>query len=554
MTRNQFVTLAIAVFLACSGGLLWADVTLSKLFGDGMVLQRDKPVPVWGWAEPGEAVNVIFAGQTQRAVADGAGKWRVALDPLKASKTGTDLTVKGAGTNTVSIRDVLVGEVWLCSGQSNMEMPMGQVPDLEPEAAAATNLLIRHRKIENRESPILLEDVPGGSWVACVQPNTFKKATATGYYFARELARELDVPVGLINCSWGGTPIETWTAPAGFEAVAELKDIIPKYEVWDSKTELGQKAYGEYLPKFREWLNGAEKALAARQPIPPPPARFPPPAGNFPALPTRLFNSMIHPLMPCAIRGVIWYQGESNGGEGLSYVHKTRALVGGWRQLWKQGDFPFYWVQLPAYGKSDPNPPAGGNAGDGWAHTREAQRRALAAITNTGMAVLIDLGEADNLHPKNKQDVGLRLARWALAKDYGKPMVHSGPLYRSFEVEGNRIRVHFDQVGRGLMIGSKAGLDPVVEVKNGKLARFAVAGEVETAAKEGGPSVKKRVWHWADAVIDDDTVVVSCQEVPQPVAVRYAYANNPEGANLYNKEGLPASPFRTDEWDPVTGK
>jgi sialate O-acetylesterase len=229
---------------------------------------------------------------------------------------------------------------------------------------------------------------------------------------------------------------------------------------------------------------------------------------------------------------MLWYQGESNGNEGASYLYKLRVLIGGWRKLWGQGDFPLYVVQLPNFQQANDNP-AGG---DGWAKIREAQLKAL-AIPNTGVIITIDVGEPGNIHPKNKFDVGERLARWAVAKDYGKKdLVYSGPLYKGMKVEGNKVRISFDHVGSGLMVGKKEGRRPTEEVKDGQLKRFAVAGA-------------DKKWVWADAVIEKDTVVVSSPDVPNPVAVRYAFSGNPEGCNLYNKEGLPASPFRTDDWE-----
>jgi sialate O-acetylesterase len=532
MKWNRFRWIAAAVLFAASAMRVSADVTVARIFGDDMILQRDRPVPVWGWADPGETATVAIAGQEKSAVAGENGKWMVKLDPMKASKAPAVLKV--SGKNGITFKNVLVGEVWLCSGQSNMEVTLGQLPEFNGEIAAATNVVIRHRDIPNVESPTPLDDVAAGPWVVCASVQSVGRVTAVGYFFARELARELDVPVGLINSSSGWMPVESWIAPAGFEAVAELKYLIPQYQIWDVNTELGQKAYGDYFARCNAWLERAEKAFAGKQPVPLAPAHFPSWADPFTPMPTRIFNGMIHPLIPYALRGALWYEGVTHRDEGASYLHKTKALVGGWRQIWGQGDFPFYFVQMPAFGKSDPNRPAGG---DGFAPLREAQRRALAAIPNTGMAVLIDGDEPQNRHPKNKREEGARLARWALAKDYGKPLVHSGPLYRSSAVEGQTIRLSFDSVGSGLMVGRKAGREPVVEAKGGKLTWFAIAGEVN----------EKTVWHWAQAVIEGDIVVVSSERVTRPVAVRYAYAGNPEGANLYNKEGLPASPFRTDE-------
>jgi len=457
-----------------------AEVRLPSQFGTGMVLQQGEPVPVWGWADAGAKVSVAFASQEKSATAGQDGKWTVTLDALKASTTPGTMTVT-AGDDEVKLEDVLVGEVWICSGQSNMEWTVGgcNSPD---DVAAADYPLVRQIKVPHKPSAEPLDNFQG-SWVVC-SPQTVPGFTAVGYFFARELHKELGVPIGLVNSSWGGTRVEPWTPPCGFAAVPELKEMAEK--TYDAKNH---------------------------------------------QQPTVLYNGMIAPLVPLAIRGAIWYQGESNGGEGVSYYHKKQALIGGWRQLFGQGDFPFYFVQLADFQQPNDNP----QGGDGWARLREAQLNTL-KIPNTGMAVIIDIGEAGNIHPKNKQDVGRRLALWALAKDYGKKdLVYSGPLYKGMKVEGDKIRVSFDHVGSGLMVGKKEGREPVQEVKDGELRRFAIAGADQQ-------------WHWAKAVIDGDTVVVSCPEVKEPVAVRYAFSMNPEGCNLYNKEGLPASPFRTDEW------
>jgi sialate O-acetylesterase len=299
---------------------------------------------------------------------------------------------------------------------------------------------------------------------------------------------------------------------------------------WNPATEVGQEAYRQYLAKLKEWIPAAEAAVAAKQ-VPPPAPKSPTP-GLSNTTPTLLFNAMIAPVIPYAIRGALWYQGESNGDEGLTYLHKMKALIGGWRGLWGEGDFPFYYVQLAPYLRPDPDKPAGG---DGWARLREAQLQAL-AIPNTGMSVTMDLSDAeDNIHPKDKQDVGQRLALWALARTYGRDLAFSGPLYKGEIITGNKVRISFDHADGGLIVGGKNGLEPVKEAKGGKLKWFAIAGQ-------------DRVWYWADAVIDGQTVVVSSDKVRVPVAVRYAFAMNPEGANLYNKAGLPASPFRTDDW------
>ena len=368
-------------------------------------------------------------------------------------------------------------------------------------------------------------------WIACTT-EAVADFSAAGYFFAQRIAKELDLPVGLIYDNWGGTAIEPWIPAEGYRLEAsepQVGEISRRVDSWNPATEIGRAACGQYLARLREWLPRAEVALAAKQA--PPSAPPAPGPGSDEWAPTLLFNAMIAPVVPYAIRGALWYQGESNGEEGLTYLLKMKALIGGWRLLWGEGDFPFYYVQLANWMRSDPAKPAGG---DGWAWLREAQFQAL-AVPNTGMAVAIDIGEVEDIHPKDKQDVGQRLALWALARTYGKNIEFSGPLYKSRAIQGDKVRIVFDHAGGGLIVGEKNGLAPTKEVRGGKLKWFAIAG-------------KDKVWHWADAVIDGQSVVVSSDKVAAPVAVRYAFTMNPEGANLYNKEGLPASPFRTDDW------
>lgn len=502
---------------------------LPGFFSDNMVLQRDMPVPVWGWADPAEAVTVAFGGQTVEATADDAGTWLVRLAPMPASAEARELSVRStaAETDGMLLEGVVVGDVWLCSGQSNMEWALGRVKNAGAEIAAADYPLIRHAKIQHATADIPAADV-ASQWLVC-SPESARGFTAVGYIFARKLHRELGVPIGLIGSNWGGTKIEPWTPPEGFRAVPELADITRRIDATLLSTAEGKAAYAKVLTEVRAWLTKAEAAIEQGTPVAPLPAL--PSVGTSQQDPTRIYNAMIHPLIPYAIRGAIWYQGESNGSEGISYYHKKRALIEGWRTLWNQGDFPFYFVQLANFGQPN-DTPAGG---DGYSGVREAQRRCL-TIPRTGMAVIIDIGEAGNIHPTNKQDVGLRLALWALANEYGRhDLVFSGPLYREHTIEADKIRIAFEQVGTGLMVGKKEGLAPAAEVPDGALARFAIAGA-------------DRQWSWADAIIEGDTVVVSSPAVPNPVAVRYAFSHNPAGCNLYNREGLPASPFRTDDW------
>ena len=475
-----FLTLLTVAFTAS------ADVTLPPVLGSGMVLQRDLPVPVWGWADAGEKVSVTFAGQTKTTKAGDDGKWMVKLDPLKANRKAASLTV--TGNNKISLDNVLVGEVWICSGQSNMEWALRSSMNAKEEVAAADHPQIRLFNVPGHTTSPLPKEKGAGSWQVC-NPKSATGFSAVGYFFGRRLQKDLDVPVGLVGSNWGGTRIEPWTTLAGFESVPELSKIADQVKNYKADTKVGGRS------------------------------------------PSAIYNSMVHPLAPFAMRGGIWYQGESNGGEGVTYYHKKHALVNGWRKVFQNKDLAFYWVQLANFRQENENP-AGG---DGWAKIREAQTQAL-DIPGTGMAVITDIGAANDIHPRNKQDVGWRLAQWALHQTYGKKnVVPAGPLFKSQKVEGDSIRLSFNYVGKGLMVGKKTGLEPTMEVKAGKLSHFAIAGE-------------DKKWFWAEATIDGETVVVKSSDVPKPVAVRYGYTMNPAKANLYNKEGIPASPFRTDSW------
>lgn len=468
-----------------------ADVRVTNLFTDHMVLQRDIPCPVWGLADAGETVTVKLGDAQGSATAGADGKWMVKLPPLKMNASGQDLVI--TGKNTLTIKDVLTGDVWLCSGQSNMEWNLGSCNAGE-DIAAASLPAIRRIKFPHVSLSKPTTDVPG-KWETCT-PQSAGGFTAVGFYFARRVQKETGVPIGLLDDSWGGTRIEPWAPLVGFEQEPSLSGIVEAVKKRDAEAAGSPE----------------NKPLDPTQPV-------------------ALYNGMINPVVPYGIKGALWYQGESNGGEGDEYYHKTRALVNGWRNVWAQGDFPFYFVQLANFNK-DEKTPAGA---DGWARLRMAQTKSL-QIPRTGMAVIIDIGEAGDIHPKNKFDVGERLALWALHHDYGKKdVVFSGPLFKEAKVDGAKIRVSFDHAASGLIVGKKDGRNPVTAVADGKLARFAIAGE-------------DKKWVWADAVIEGSSVVVSSPEVPKPVAVRYAYSMNPEGANLYNKEGLPASPFRSDDW------
>ncbi len=523
---GRVLSCVVALGCAAPSALLWAAAPATP-FTSGAVLQRDVPVPVWGTGEPGEQVTVRFAGQEKSATTDDTGRWAVTLEAMPMSAEGRSLEVVGQKSGSTTSQEVLVGEVWLCSGQSNMEWKVGRAMNAAEEIKQADFPLLRQMDVPNVNSGLPLSTVQS-SWQVC-SPQTAGSFTAVGYFFAREIHQRIGVPVGLIAAEWGGTAIEPWIAPEGFRAVPELTDFAHQLDAWSVDTPAGAAAWNQYFEQLQRWQTQARQAVASKN--------YPPPPPNYPQQPTggrqpcRLYNGMIRPLVPLAMRGVIWYQGESNGDEGVTYLHKKQALVRGWRTVFAQPDLAFYWVQLANFKQSDPETPW---VGDGWARLREAQLHAL-TLPHTGMAVIIDIGQANDIHPPNKQDVGKRLSLWALAQDYGQTLVKSGPLYRSHTVEASTIRVAFDFADSGLMVGLKQGLEPVKEVADASLSWFAIAGE-------------DQVWKKATAVIDGNTVVVSSPDVPRPVAVRYGFAMNPQGCNLYNKAGLPASPFRTDKW------
>ncbi|MHB0935880.1 MAG: sialate O-acetylesterase [Armatimonadota bacterium] len=626
---------------------------LASLFCDHAVLQRDLPITVWGWAEPGETVTVSLAGNQAAAKAGADGAWRVTLPALPA---GGPYEMTVAGRETIVLRDLLIGEVWVCSGQSNMQMTLNTVQEGEEEVAASDYPDIRLLTVPNIPAMAPKADIEA-EWKVC-SPKTSGPFSAVGYFFGRKLHQELGVPVGLINTSWGGTVAEAWTSREGLHSEPELQriaDLLNGLDPTDAGAVIYQQAMqawndannrkdtenlgfprgwadpatpdadwgGMMLPAYWKvhglqmngvvwfrlevdvpaaWagqdltlslgtidkadatyfnnvkvggvsLEDREDAYNVRRIYTVPgalvragrnlvavrifshvwaggmigkpeelylacgeesiplagewryrveadfgdftgPTAMPLGEGN-PNTPTVLFNGMIHPLLPFGIRGAIWYQGESNAARGKEYQTLFPTMITDWRKHWGQGDFPFYFVQLANF-------QAGTDTGfdSQWAELREAQTMTL-ALPNTGMAVIIDVGESTDIHPKNKQDVGLRLALNALAKTYGRDMVCSGPMFREARVEGKAIRLFFEYAEGGL-------------VSKGELSGFAIAGADRQFTK-------------ADAVIDGETVVVSSPAVPAPVAVRYGWAEDPI-CTLYNQAGLPMSPFRTDDW------
>jgi len=511
------------VVAASLGLLIWwvspvlSDVRLPSVVGSEMVLQRDMPVPIWGWADPGESVTVKLADHQVSTKTDDYGKWMV---KLPAMESGGPHKITISGKNSIELTNILVGEVWLCSGQSNMEMGVAMCANSKEEVAAANYPAIRLYMVPNEPSGVPVSD-RDGSWKVC-SPETIAQDgwggfTAAGYYFGRELHKQLNVPVGLIQSDWGGTRIEPWTPPVGFELVESLEPISK--EIIQANEQYRKGVEGK-LDEMNRWVKAAKKALANDSKLPQPMVwpMHPLYPGGHPDRPTALYNGMIHPVVPFAIRGAIWYQGESNAGDGMGYYEKMKALIGGWRKVWGQGDFPFYYVQLAPfrYGQAD--------APERLPRLWEAQVAAL-SIPNTGMAVITDtVDNLQDIHPINKQDVGKRLALWALAKTYQcKDLVYSGPIYKSMTVEGQKVRVRFDYVGSGL-----------TSLDGKELDWFEIAGSDKKFVK-------------AQAEIDGDTVVVHSEQVIAPVAVRFGWDEMAQ-PNLINKEKLPASPFRTDRW------
>ena len=483
-----------AIFsLLAVAGLVSADVRLPALISDHMLLQRDRPVKIWGWASAGENVTVKLGTQSLTTTASDTGRWMVTLKPLSVGAP-QDLTV--SGQNTITVRDVLVGEVWIGSGQSNMVWEVRQSNNATAEIAAAKYPDIRIFEVKLKASPVPLEDVEG-VWKVC-SPETIADFSGVGYYFARHLHQQLRVPIGFIQSAWGGTPAQSWIS---LPALAADSSLISVYADWGQAIENFPAANARYEKALAQW----EKTKQGNRPAAPM-------GPGHPHEPGSLYNAMIHPLLPYAIRGATWYQGESDSGKRRAYVYRRlfASMIQDWRARWGQGDFPFLFVQLANFE----------NNGE-WAELREAQMMTL-ALRNTGMAVATDIGEAKDIHPKNKQDVGLRLALAARAIAYGAPIVYSGPLFRQAAIEGDKIRLFFDHPGSGLA------------AKGDGLTGFEIAGADKKFIR-------------ASATIDGGTIIVTSPDLAKPIYVRYAWGPNPE-CNLINREGLPASPFRTDPW------
>lgn len=527
-------------YLFISGLLIsfsgWCKVRVPAIFSDHLVFQQGGGNPIWGWAKPGEKVTVSTSwGTTDSATADKNGKWMIIS---YTSKPGTGHEVTIQGDNKIVLKNVAVGEVWLCAGQSNMGWSMGNSFEAEKEAAVnLPDFRIYKSAREHWHEPLSENRDRLAKWKSC-DPKSAAETSAVSYYFGKKLHQKLGVPVGIIQRAYAGTPIEGWmpweiqnTDPRTISLKKEL-DMTSKRLADRGQTKQKSLAnFHEELLEYNAKIGRGETMKNAFRSLSPPIITKPANMGH--QYPGHIYNAMIAPIRPYAIRGMIWYQGErnaKNAPQAQHYTNQLKQLIRHYRNTWHgeswgavSDGFPVYFTQLPSWNPPQSKPVEGVEAS--WAVSRESMRKVSQEVYNTGMAVSIDTGDAIELHPKNKKPIGLRHAYLALGKTYGFPIVHEGPVFSEFSQDGSKVVLRFESIGSGLVAGRK-----------GKINSFAIAG-------------KDRVWHWADAQIDQDSVILSSPKVKQPVAVRYAWAMNPSGRNLlYNQEGFPASPFRTDDW------
>ncbi|MCH2210328.1 MAG: sialate O-acetylesterase [Fuerstiella sp.] len=507
--RLPSVIYQLVTFTLLVSSTAWADVRMPGYYGDHMVLQQQMPLRIRGWADSGEQVTVSLAGNTATTEAGSDGRWTVTLPAMEASSTAVILSI--TGLNTISFKDVLIGEVWLCSGQSNMEWRVASSTNAPEETASAEYPLIRHIKFEHRASPVPLDDI-SADWQLC-SPSTAENFTAVGYFMARDLYRELQVPIGLINSSWGGTRIEPWTPPTGFAQIRALSGLYRNILIRTPGTEKHKTLLQRHIHATERWLLEAKQALAADTEVPASPVY---PSALSPLSnrqdPTALYNGMIHALVGFPIRGTIWYQGESNHTEGMLYYEKKRALINGWRKLWQQKDFPFYYVQIAPFQYGDEDPEI-------LAELWEAQAAAL-TLPNTEMVVINDIATLDDIHPPNKQDVGRRLALLALQNDYGRERVARSPEFDEMTVSGKTLTITFRHTGGGL------------RTRN---------GQAPTHFEISGPNSDG--YQTATARIRGDSVILSATNVSSPTAFRFAW-HKLARPNLTGGTGLPVGAVR----------
>ncbi|MCP4450348.1 MAG: sialate O-acetylesterase, partial [Planctomycetes bacterium] len=536
LTQCILLTAVVANFSVAADAHV-QTLELGSPFVDNAILQRDMPVPAWGWARPGSTVTLTFGAQTKTTTVDARGSWRVKLDPLKASLKERELKVTTPTGESVTCTGVLVGEVWFASGQSNMDWVAGKsmcrdlantlqrseqdIPVREFNADMGSSLFFRERVASEH------------GWKTPGQAGSF---SALSLAFAWDLYQALKVPIGIVRSTHGATPIETWTPYEGVASHAKLQDIALRIRQSDPSTADSQEAYTTFFQALKQWQVQSEAILNQGGDVLARPA-LPGIADDWKGA-TRMYNFKIAPLVPYAIRGMIWCQGTHNASDGRIYAAKMEALLNGLRQAWDKPDLPFYFTQMQCYGDPDPDQ-------IGFADIREAQTLFFVNNEHVGMAAQYDLNSArpQGIHNYNKLDPGKRLARWALAHEYGSDMAYCGPIFKSYTVKGSTVRVQFEQrgPGAGLMVASKgmqadmkddpsAYVEPARETPGESLKHFRVCG-------------KDRVWHAADAHIQGNAVVVTSKAVPNPIGVQYAYSASPIGANLYNRAGLPATPF-----------
>jgi sialate O-acetylesterase len=494
----QQLAALILVLTTCTAGL--AEVSLPSIFGDHMVLQREQANKVWGKASSGEKVTVGIGGQSHTTTAGADGMWQVMLDPMDAGGP-FELTI--AGQNEIKIADVLVGEVWICSGQSNMAWKVSNSTnaDLETLAADFPGLRMINFPQVGAQQPVW--DHEKANWMVC-SPDTVGSFSAVGYFFGRQLHETLDVPIGLINNAWGGSACEAWISRDVLAADGKYDGLLQRWDETQSQFDaLSEKA--DLSADETRQMNALRGRLGGNQ------------------RPANIYNGVLKSHLGYGIRGSIWYQGESNASRAYQYRDLFPLMIDSWRKEWQQGDFPFYWVQLADF-KAEKNMPSDSD----WAELREAQTMTMSKLPNTGEAVIIDIGEGKDIHPRNKVEVGRRLARLALANDYGVKVANRSPIYKSMEKANGSIVLTFDHIDRGWRPFDTK--DPV---------GFAVAGP-------------NKQFVWADAkILADNRIEVSSASVPNPVAVRYAWADNPV-CNMFDGADLPLTPFRTDDWPGVT--
>ena len=504
--------LLILIGLACFTALR-AELKLPAIIGDHMVLQQKLANPIWGWDTPGTKVTVAFAGQSHTATAGSDGKWTVKLAGVPANATPQKITI--AGTNRVELQDVLVGEVWMCSGQSNMGFKLNSDWNGDIEAGASNLPNLRLISVPQVGTQELKTDFKG-QWRAST-PETARSFSAVGFLYGRYIHQIIGVPVGLIDNAWGGSAAEAWIRRTTIDNEPRFKALMDSTVKRETDLQ-SEKGKSDFAAAQAKWKENAEKAKAEKKPVPAAPQQYL--TGN--SRPGNIFAGVVNPTLGYGMKGVVWYQGESNAGRAYEHAKLFPYLIEQWRKEWGQGDFSFYWVQLADFQAEKPQP-----GESTWAELRETQTKTQ-KLPNTGQAVIIDLGEGKDIHPRNKHDVAARLVRWALVKDYGMKLPYRSPEFKSLAVEGAKATVTLD------CFGSKLRAFDVAEARG-----FAICGE-------------DKVWHWATGkVIAPDKVEVTSDQVAAPIAVRYAWADNPI-CNLFSDDGLPVTPFRTDSFDMIT--